>query len=489
MGFNFWDDFVDPFVEHWAENDAIIGTAFKGAYGGIRGSTDSGGGADSNSMPSMAPSVPLPTRSAVDIWANGTPAGYADPYEGFASQVNPVIQNPLGGPPITLESGITPEMTPAVPGFLDYQAQQRADLTNRLGQTLTDYTSSINGILGGLTSEFDSLNASDQVALSNLLDAVAGVELAPLQLASSNPADVARQQQAYGMLMGIAGGSMDAHTNPEDLARQKKTADLLWKLAQSPELTAEERFIYEQQRRIEEQDRGAHMMAVMRNLASRGQLGSGAEIGANMDAQQITSQNRMLGDLGALANAMQRQMTALGQHSTLATNMRNASDAMSTNNMNRRASGAQGAAQTATAMRNASDDISMFNAGQTNNYNQAQTNLDMWKAQTPFNAQMGVNNARTGRATTLAGIRTDAAGNVFNASNLPLQWEAGWLSDDAQLGLTLAQQSDNWMLEWERIRQEAEDRKRGWEATLEGQRILAEGNKKKGLLGLNLGPL
>jgi hypothetical protein len=261
--------------------------------------------------------------------------------------------------------------------FVDQLIGRNTGITDHLGAQFEDFNAEDRARVDELASTLGGINQSPWEALppsvaaqayadpesiaaqNEALDMLFGAANGSMD-AHSNPQDVAAQQQALDMLFGAAGGSLDAHTNPEDLARQTQAADKWWGLS-DPEITAEEKFIYEKQRLVEEQDRRASMDAALRNLSSRGMLSSGHEIGAMLGSQQQTSQNRLLGDLGAQANAIARSQNSLAQYSNLATNMRNASDALTAGNMTRRLGGMNGAATQSSNMRNASDAMASGN--------------------------------------------------------------------------------------------------------------------------------
>jgi hypothetical protein len=92
-----------------------------------------------------------------------------------------------------------------------------------------------------------------------------------------------------------------------------------------PEVTAKEQFLMEQARVQEEMDRRSAMDAALRDLEFRGARSGGAEIAALTGAQQITSQNRMLQDLGTQAGAVDRSMQAMEGYGRTADRMRTAS--------------------------------------------------------------------------------------------------------------------------------------------------------------------
>jgi hypothetical protein len=358
------------------------------------------------------------------------------------------------------------------PGAIAGANRRDQELLNQAQGYVNDFQNTSGGIYNDLQGTFSGLNASDQALIDSLKSSYAGNVLPesaaaqayadPASIAaenqalaaltgaangslnvSTNPADLARQQQSYDQLQAAAGGSLDAFTNPEDLARQRQASEKLWGLT-DPEMTAQERFLMEKFRQEEEHGRQAAMDAALRNLSARGQLGSGGEIGAMLGAQQTTSQNRMLQDLGAQANAVTRSQNALGLYSDLATQMRNASDAMTSGNMNRREGAMEGAGTMATNMRNASDALSTANANRqegamegagtlssnmrgqsfdesykrgsaTDQRNQFDATRKDNQATNIANTGIGANQAAGGRAGSLATLGSNNAGNVLTA--------------------------------------------------------------------------
>lgn len=93
-----------------------------------------------------------------------------------------------------------------------------------------------------------------------------------------------------------------------------------------PRMTAEERYMQEQARLGEEQGLRANRDAVLGDLGARGMRGSGAELTNMLGAQQQLGQQRVLGDLGAQANASKRAMTALEGYGRVGGEMRSAED-------------------------------------------------------------------------------------------------------------------------------------------------------------------
>lgn len=100
-----------------------------------------------------------------------------------------------------------------------------------------------------------------------------------------------------------------AYADQESRAAQYENLGRLRDLT-SPEMTAQERFLMERARQGEERDQRAAREAALSSLAQRGQRSGAAELAAVLGGQQQTSQNRLLQDLGAQANAVDRAMRA-----------------------------------------------------------------------------------------------------------------------------------------------------------------------------------
>src|SRR5262249_53176880 len=100
----------------------------------------------------------------------------------------------------------------------------------------------------------------------------------------------------------------------------------------NPEVTAQERFIYEQQRMNAEQSERANRAAVMTNLRQRGMSGSGMELTDAALANQQVGQNRLLADLGAHSNAIGRAMTALQGQAGLSSTLNSQANALGLQN-------------------------------------------------------------------------------------------------------------------------------------------------------------
>lgn len=153
----------------------------------------------------------------------------------------------------------------------------------------------------------------------------------------ADPALVAAQQKGVDSLWGVSQGAGDiapGQLNPEAFAAQKDALAQYGALT-TPKLTDAERFIYENERMMAERDERSNREGVMANLRQRGMGGSGMELTNSALANQQVSQNRLLGDLGANAMAVNRSMQALQGYGGLSTAMTNEADQMQMNNKNR----------------------------------------------------------------------------------------------------------------------------------------------------------
>lgn len=167
--------------------------------------------------------------------------------------------------------------------------------------------------------------AAQNAALSQLQGFANGSHALTSQAAQAyaNPQDVANQEMAANALQGIAGGSLNVVNGSADPQAYAAAHDALNQLSAltTPQNTAAEKFILEQNRLAQEQQESASRAAIMTDMSRRGMSGSGMEIGANALAGAQTSENRLLGDLGAQAQAVNRAMTALGNYANLSSTL------------------------------------------------------------------------------------------------------------------------------------------------------------------------
>lgn len=228
---------------------------------------------------------------------------------------------------------------------------------------------------------------------------------AALTLAASNGTDVNHEYQALQNLTGIGQGSLDVvngANSPEAFAAQKSALTQLGNLT-TPERTAQEEFLYEQQRLQEEQQQRSSRAAVMSNLRARGMSGSGLELTNQLGSDQITSENRLLGDLGTQATAVQRAMAALQNYGGLSTDMVSQGNQIAQGNQQTRLGGSTAQAQLASNIRGQSDNMSMFNAGQSNQV--AVANAGFANSNSQFNAHESNVASANNQSTRLAGYQ------------------------------------------------------------------------------------
>lgn len=212
----------------------------------------------------------------------------------------------------------------------------------------------------GAQADASSIAAQNQ-ALSFLQGAAGGSLDYQSQGAQAyaDPNSIANQQGAADALSAIAGGSNDVHlgnlagivgleqamngkydvqVGQADPAAYAAALDAMgkYKSLTTPQVTDAERFLYEQARQAQEQDERGNRAATLTNLRQRGMLGSGAEIGQSALASQQISQNRLLSDLGANANAVNRSMQALAGYADTSGQLNAQANAIATGNQDRR---------------------------------------------------------------------------------------------------------------------------------------------------------
>lgn len=141
--------------------------------------------------------------------------------------------------------------------------------------------------------------------------------------AQADPRAVETQWDAMNRLGGLVNSYGTSAPTANDSAGLSAQKDALgqYKALTNPEVTAQERFIYEQARLKQEQDERNSRSAVTSDLRARGMGGSGMELTSMLGLQQQQSQNRLLSDLGAQSNAVSRSMQALQGYGNLGTNM------------------------------------------------------------------------------------------------------------------------------------------------------------------------
>lgn len=284
------------------------------------------------------------------------------------------------------------------------------------------------GNTAGLRDAYSGYNASDLAATNNFVgtnNANLGIynqrtndlyntPAMQIQAAqwSSNPQDIANQNQALGNFSDIYGGSLDYQaaqaqaqmaqlyqyaSDPSDVKRQQEAIEQLkgminggewndslrdvrdkYKALTDPQITAQERYIMENfNQRREDLDRSKRE-AVMSNLGARGLRSGAAEQTGMLQSQQEMGRQEVLAGLGAEANAVGRsqqalagyantsaagrnsQLQAMGMYVDAAGNLRQMDDQVGEFNTHE---------ANTNSMFNAGqqNEVNMFNTGQTNN--------------------------------------------------------------------------------------------------------------------------
>lgn len=363
---------------------AAIGGGFDPSYAGAYGVPNAGSAPMSN-VPAVAnyyqPSAPPVTPDA--FYGNGNLSSILSNYNNNAGLIN---QNDYYTQ--QLARGNMDSLN-AIQGYITQQGQydqnyidQSRALTGQLGSLANSTNASALANLGNYTGQINSLNnfnmgtygqlAGTYNQLANPLQSTVSWngDLVS-QAAIADPTALAAQNNALGMLGGIANGSLDytsqgaqAYADPRYTQMVEQGIGDLYGVSQgskdvkpgqtdpqayaaaldamgqlkaltTPQVTDAERFIYENERMQAEQTERANRSAVMSNLNQRGMGGSGQELTATALGNQQTSQNRLLADLGANANAVARSMAALQGYSGISQNLNDEANALGTANANR----------------------------------------------------------------------------------------------------------------------------------------------------------
>lgn len=242
---------------------------------------------------------------------------------------------------------------------------------------------------------------------------------------SADPKSWNELQKAKGQYQDVYGGSLDVKPgdlDPEAYAAQKDALSQYSALT-TPELTDAERFIYENERLNAERSERANREATASGLRQRGMGGSGMELVNSSMANQQVSQNRLLGDLGANAQAINRSMQALQGYGGLSSTMSDQANALGTANANRRTNALGGyagivqgeqnlASQMAQANRNRSTQAMGMYTDQAGRL-RSQT-FDEAFARGSAADQVAMSNMN--RQLQAQGMSFDAAGNIRNQS-------------------------------------------------------------------------
>lgn len=248
------------------------------------------------------------------------------------------------------------------------------------------------GALGDLSGAAGNANSAEDAAIQDLLSKMPGA-VKP----SAYTGDVTSQ---------AAGATAD----PDAIKYQNQALAKLSGLT-DPTVTAKERFLEMQARVQEEQSRRAAQQAALADLARRGMRSGGAEIAALNGAQQTTSQNRLMQDLGTNAGAVDRAMMATVGLGNLSSKAREESfdESFKTGS--------------------AADDISKFNSKQKADYQQwrdkfkADQNNDIWgREKDAATAKVSGATDKYGRSQDVTnaelGLAKDAYGRTQDQINL-----------------------------------------------------------------------
>jgi hypothetical protein len=302
--------------------------------------------------------------------------------------------------------------------YMDMLGRQQSDAgaaNNMSGQALAGYGGLLSGINSSNTGYVNNLASTyagmsqltptqqraNQVAVQAGLTTAsyqtAQLYQAALERAQANPNDVQAQKDLLALSTKIAQGGSDVQNGgltPEAKQAQLSALSQYGALT-SPEVTAKEQFLYEQQRQKQEQEEKASRDALMQDYRLRGMGGSGAELANVLQSGQQNSQERLLGDLGTQAGAVDRSMQALAGYGGLSTQMMAQGNQVDQFNKSQRLQALGLSADQANAIASNSQQLSEYNAGQANNVNMfnsgqanqnAQFNANAYNSNQQFNA-------------------------------------------------------------------------------------------------------
>jgi hypothetical protein len=278
--------------------------------------------------------------------------------------------------------------------------------------------------LPGLQGQADTANAGDTAAF----DRLSGV------LDAAKPIDYFQQQP------DLTSEAALAQADPRARAAQFEMLDKLrgWS---DPKVTAAERFMQLKARRSEEMDQRSSREAALRSMAARGVRSGGAEMAALLGGQQVSSQNRLMSDLGTQAMAVDRALNATTNAGTMAGTL---------SDQTFREGFSRGAAKDQTAQYNRDNTIKYQEGRVKHEQTERDSSIDREAGR--FDASTLVNDKRFGRATTMF----DAGGQVSrgkldaaksgNADALTgLQLQLGW--QDAEAARKMLKQKEKGWLE------------------------------------------
>lgn len=224
-------------------------------------------------------------------------------------------------------------------------ANQLNGIANGSNDVSTASLAGINDLATGMYGGYD-YDFANSLAGQDLEGAAHGsLNIDPINIAgysdldavahgAQNSIDPTNDIAGYNDLYGVFKGSNDVHVGQSDPAAYAASLDAQQKYKDltTPEVTSAERFIYEQARTQQEQDDRANRAAVAADFRQRGINSAGAEVAQSALGGQQTSQNRLLSDLGAQAQAVQRSMQALGGYADVSTNLNAQANAIAAQN-------------------------------------------------------------------------------------------------------------------------------------------------------------
>jgi hypothetical protein len=303
--------------------------------------------------------------------------------------------------------------------------------------------------IAGLGQSLGQANAMDAANYGQLQQQAAGMH----QLTAggygadvtSNPADIARQESAYGALGGFANGDYNytsqaasAYADPEAIAAQKEVMGKL-KTEMDPRLTDAERYLYMQSRLQEEQSNRGNRDANLRELERSGMSGSTMALSNLNASSQQTATTRALADLGANAKAIDRSTQATRDYGNLASVVSGqsfqqaygrgqAADQASQFNTQTQLQGTVAQGNMAGQIRSANDAMSEFNKAQSLQQQRFQDSYAADQQNAAWGRDTDVSNAGFTQSSNLARNAAVQSNAGFTQSS-NLARNAGMLSD------------------------------------------------------------
>lgn len=264
--------------------------------------------------------------------ANNFNAGNLNNYLGEVQRTNNLSQSAYNN--LASSYGNYSQLAPSA------SSQWQGDLTSQAAQAYADPSSiaaqnlALGQLQGAANGSLDVVSQGAQAyadpqaiqaqysALGQLQSAANGALNTTSQAAQAyaDPQAQAMQMQGINKLWDVANGANNTSLDPGLLASQNDALQKFKDLS-NPEVTDQERFLYEQSRLSQEQQNKASSDAAYHQLAARGMGSSGLQLAYTQANNQTAAENRMLSDLGANANAIQRAQENLQDYATQSGNM------------------------------------------------------------------------------------------------------------------------------------------------------------------------